>query len=606
MKRLSILIVGVVAILAIVYGVRMAERRSSSGVAALLPRDTVAFAHVPDFNGVMKDWHRSDIYQIYLEPAVQEFLKKPLSRSPKANTVASKVQEFQELDTRDGFIALTSAANDKPKIVAGFEFHCSQSVADRVIGGWRSRMNPSAKRDHVTYQKHDIELVSQSSFSLATVQDQNWFFASNDLEELKAVLDRADGRSKDREKLLTGDQSYQDAISAMPTSYALLVYFQPKTLIERLAAARQSAGNNQPAVFDQIRSVCLATRFDGGKLHDVTFMGMPREQRKIELTRNSLNLASQATVLYAASVIDFSKQIGTLFPTGPNNPLGPAAQKMSDALAGAGIGATDWEAAFAPEFGMISEWPEQVRWPSLVISAQVKDQARAKKIIDALIQGATDGGQVEQADRDGTHYWYLGAGSGMFSIRPVMALSPHVWVTGLDSNSVEATVRDAQKAEPDLSDTDNYRRAVQLVPKPTHVFTYVDPAQIYSRIDATVRPILLMGAAFLPGANDFADLSKVPPPEAITKHLSPIVFSQYYAGKGYVSESVGPLTLNQAGIGVAVAGGMGAMAYQRFMPGGLKGLGVPIPSTSTGSPSSRKGASAGTNPSASPQPRQTP
>jgi len=603
MKRLWILIVGVVAILAIVYGVRMAEHRSSVGVAALLPRDTVAFAHVPNFNGLIKDWHRSDIYQIYLEPAVQEFLQKPLSRSPKTNTVASKIQEFQDLDTRDGFIALTSAANDKPKLVAGFEFHCSQTVADRVIGGWRNGMNASAKRDRISYQKHDIELVSQSSFSLATVQDHNWFFASNDLEELKAVLDRADGRSKDPETLLTGDQSYQDAIAAMPASNALLVYFQPKTLFERLAAARQSAGNDQPLVFDQIRSFCLATRFDGGKLHDVTFMGMPREQQKIELTRSSLTLASRAAILYAASVIDFSKQIAILFPTGQSNPLGPAAQKVSDALAAAGIGAADWEAAFSPEFGMISEWPEQMRWPSLVISAPVKDQARAKKIIDALIGGVSDGAQLEQADRDGTHYWYSGAGSGTFSIRPVMALSDRVWVTGLDSASVEATVQRAQKPEPDLSDTDNYRRAVQLVPKPTHVFTYVDPAQIYSRIDATVRPILLMGAAFLPAANDYADLSKVPPPETITKHLSPIVFSQHYAGKGYISESVGPLTLNQAGIGIAVVGGMGAMTYQRFMPGGLKGLGVPIPSTSRGSGAGVSGPPTGT---ATPQPRQTP
>src|SRR3954470_4708377 len=129
MKKLWIPIAGAAALLAIVYGVRMAERRSSTGVAALLPRNTVALAHVPDFNGVINDWHRSDIYQIYQEPAVQEFLKKPLSRSPRTGTVTSKIEEFQELNARDSFMALISAAKDKPKIVAGFEFHCSDSVA---------------------------------------------------------------------------------------------------------------------------------------------------------------------------------------------------------------------------------------------------------------------------------------------------------------------------------------------------------------------------------------------------------------------------------------------------------------------------------------------
>ena len=599
MKRLWIPIVGAAALLAIVYGVRMAERRSTTGVAALLPRTTIILACVPDFNGMINDWHRCDIYKIYLEPAVQEFLKKPLSRAPKSDAVSGKIQEFQELQARDTFIALTSAADDKPKIVAGFEFHCSQSVADRIIGGWRKGLNPSAKRDHVMYQNHDIELVTQSAYSLATIQDQNWFFASNDVEELKAVLDRADGRNKDKDSALTADESYHDAIGAMPTSYALLLYFQPKTLIDRLAAARKSAGTavpDQSATLSQIRSVCLTTRFDGGKLHDVTFVGMPRQEPSRELTRSSLGLASPATILYAASVFDVSKQLGVLAgQSGSPNPLGPVAQRITESLTTAGITAADWEAAFGSELGLISDWPEQIRWPSVVLTASVKDQARGRKIIDALIQGLNPGAQWEQGDKDGAHYWYFGGNVGWLPLRPTMALSNRVWVIASDNASVEATVQHAEKPVPGLADSDNYRRAVQLVPKPAHLFTYIDPAQIYSRLDATVRPILLMSAAFLPIANDYADLSKVPPPEAITKHLSPIVCSQYYAGKGYVAESVGPVTVNQAGIGVAVIGGVGAMTYQRFMPGGLGGFGIP-----------RGTQNAPTGPSPNPGPSATP
>lgn len=576
MKRLWIPVAAIAAIVAIVLGVRMAERRGSAEVAALLPRTTVAFAHLPDFNATINEWHRSDIYQIYQEPAVQEFLKKPLGQAPKPGSISGKIQEFQELEAKDAFIALTSAANDKPKVVAGFEFHCSQSVADRIIGGWRTKMNPSAKQEHVAYQKHDIEVFSQSTFSLAMVQDGSWWFFGNDLDELKAVLDRADGRMKDRDALLTADEAYRDAIGAMPNGYALLVYFQPKTLVERLAALRQSmgsAGPNDPSL-SQIRSICLATRFDRGKLHDVTFLGIP-QQKTGELARTSLGLASNTAIFYAASVIDFSKQIGILFPSGSPNPLGPAAQKISGALAAAGITAADWEAAFGAELNLVSDWPEQSRWPSLLISAPVKDQTRARKIVDTLIRGLSDSGQWQQGDAEGAHFWQSSGSSGWLSFKPVMALSDRIWATGLDRASVESAVRRSQKPEPGLSDSENYRHAVQLVPKPTHVFAYADPALIYTRIDAAVRPILLMGAAFLPAANDYADLTKVPPPEVITRHLSPIVYSQYYSGKGYVGESVGPLTLNQATMGVAVLGGMGAMAYQRFMPGGLPGFGAP-------------------------------
>lgn len=579
MRRvLWILISAAVMALAIGYVIRLAERRSSGSVAALLPRDTVAFAQLPDFNATVDEWHRSDIYQIYREPAVQEFLKKPSGKPPASGSISATIHDIQELEARDVFVALTSTQNDKPKLVAGFNFNCSQGVLDRITGNWRSKINPSAKRDRITYQKHDIDLFTQSTFSIAMVQDQDWFFASNDLDELKAVLDRADGRIKDDQTLLKADEAYREAIAAMPTSYAVLAYLQPKALVERLIAAGKSLGRPMPdqiASLQQIRSVCGATRFNRGKLHDLVFVGTPKQQPNGELTRSSLGLATPATIVYACSLIDFSKQMDVLFPAGGNNALGPAAKKISDALAAAGIGADDWNAAFGAELSLISEWPEQARWPSLVLTAPVKDAARARKIVAALIHGGGEDARWEEAERDGIHYWFLAStsGAGWFAIHPVMAVTDRMWMIGLDAASVDAVIHRSQKAEPGLAETETYRRSVGLLPAPTKFFTYVDSAQIYSRIDSTLRPFLMMGAAFVPKATDTVDLSKIPPPEIITKHLSPIVSSQYYAGKGYVAESIGPLTLNETGIGLAVLGGVGTMAYQRLVPQGVNPLG---------------------------------
>jgi len=63
-----------------------------------------------------------------------------------------------------------------------------------------------------------------------------------------------------------------------------------------------------------------------------------------------------------------------------------------------------------------------------------------------------------------------------------------------------------------------------------------------------MRPMLLMSAAFMPAVSDYLDVGKLPPPELVAKHLSPIVSSQRYEGDGYVTESVGPVTLSQAAI----------------------------------------------------------
>jgi len=75
---------------------------------------------------------------------------------------------------------------------------------------------------------------------------------------------------------------------------------------------------------------------------------------------------------------------------------------------------------------------------------------------------------------------------------------------------------------------------------------------LYSRLDAMMRPMLLMSAAFMPAISDHVDVGKLPPPEIVAKYLSPIVASQRYERDGYVEESIGPITLTQAAIGLGV------------------------------------------------------
>jgi hypothetical protein len=69
-----------------------------------------------------------------------------------------------------------------------------------------------------------------------------------------------------------------------------------------------------------------------------------------------------------------------------------------------------------------------------------------------------------------------------------------------------------------------------------------------------------MAAAFVPAVAGSIDPTKVPTAEVITKHLSPIVSSQRYDGDGYMAESIGPITLDQLGIGVAIFSSFGAAA----------------------------------------------
>jgi hypothetical protein len=139
---------------------------------------------------------------------------------------------------------------------------------------------------------------------------------------------------------------------------------------------------------------------------------------------------------------------------------------------------------------------------------------------------------------------------------------------------VEEAIKRSGAKSSELSDSATYKAAARLLPEPTNFFAYVDMALLYSRLDASLRPMLLMAAAFMPAVAGSVDASKLPPAEIITKHLSPIVSSQRYERDGYVAESIGPITLDQAAIGIAVLSGLGTSAGQKVRAGAT-GLGGP-------------------------------
>jgi hypothetical protein len=114
------------------------------------------------------------------------------------------------------------------------------------------------------------------------------------------------------------------------------------------------------------------------------------------------------------------------------------------------------------------------------------------------------------------------------------------------------TVKRGDLTGPGLAQSSAYKSAARALPDPTNSFVYVDLPLLYNRLDASVRPMLMMAAMFMPTLSGSVDLNKVPPAEIVTKHLSPVVSSQRYDRDGYVAESVGPVTVTQLAVVVGV------------------------------------------------------
>lgn len=569
MKRILLLIlVLAVAAYAGWYYWNLSEQISSAPVAAILPRGTIFLGHVPDFKRTLNEWRQSDVYQLYREPAVQDFLRKPLENAASQRAFGT-LQEIEQLDPKNAFVALTSIDEKAPSVVGGFRFRGNEEDAERVIGKWRAtflEQRTGAKREKIQYQGHEIDLVMATPLTLATTYDRPWFFAGTNVTEIKALLDRVDRRTKRSEETLEQDEAYRAARSHRPSNYAASFYLQPKAFSDRLAALRAAVRSSptpgETTMLEKMRCIAGSTRFENGKIHDVLFLGMPKLEDAV-LNRSSLTLGTKETFFYLAMLLNLGDKMETLNQAAT---LGGTVQKILQDLAASGIAPDDWKAAFGLELAALADWPSSSHWPSLLLTVPVTDAAKAGKIVEGFVR-ADEGALWTQTEKDGVRYFSKQSAATLVTITPTIALSGQTLIAGFNPVSVEEAVKRSTSGPSELSNSQTYKAAERLLPAPTNFFSFVDAALLYSRLDASLRPMLLMAAAFAPGIGRTVDLSKLPSPEVITKHLSPIVSSQRYEHDGYVAESMGPITLDQAAIGMAILSTVGTAARQQAATG---------------------------------------
>jgi len=576
MKRFQLLVVvSMITAGAIWLALYRSRHTSSAAVTSLLPKDTLAFLHLPDFERSRAELHQTDLYQIWTEPAVQDFLQKPRAKIPTNEGLGPTLQEIESLQMKDAFVALLTIEHSAWKIVGGFRFAGNPTDAERITANWRTRLlgkGQGFQPDAKDYQGHQIQTDNSGLVRVFSVRDGQWFFFANDSESLKPLLDRVDGRVKDPNTALAADDVFAAAAKRMPSSYTALAFARIDRLVEKLMPAGNEAAD-QLAAIRQIRSLCAATSFDAGKIRDTIFVGMPKLLDAGDLTRGSLAIATKDTFLYAAGFVNLTKPMPLPGSTGALGWLG-GLQKVVSTLSSQGITLQGWNSAFGPEMSWVGDWPTDSHWPSLFATLPVKDRAMANKILTVITTASGNSAGWTHQEKDGVQYFSTSTGGQFFSLSPTIGLSDRILVVGADAGSVETAMQRSKIGNSDLATSKTFQNAERAVPAPKQAFTYIDPALIYTRVDAALRPMLFMSAAFLPGISETVDLNKLPAPDVITKHLSPIVMSQNHDGDGYLAESVGPVTVYQTILGVGGLGGAAAALYH-YKAQGLTNTSVP-------------------------------
>ena len=532
-------------------------------------------------------------------------MQKPRAKIPTNEGLGPTLEEIESLQMKDAFVAVLTIEHSAWKIVGGFRFSGEPANAEKIVANWRAKLfgrAPDFKQETADYQGHQIQADTAGIVRLSTVRDGQWFFFANESEELKPLLDRVDGRVKDPNTALAADNVFAAAAKRMPSSYAVLAFARIDRLVEKLMPLAPPDRNDvadQLAAIRQIRSLCAATSFDAGKIRDTIFVGMPKLLDAGDLTRSSLPIATKDTFLYATCFLNLTKPVPLPGSQGALGWMG-GLQKITSALSSNGVTLEGWNSAFGPELSWVGDWPANSHWPSLFATLPVKDPAQANKMLSLITTAGDDPTAWTHQEKDGVQYFSTRSGGQLFSLSPTIGLSDRMLVAGADAESVEAAMKRSANGKSELATAKNFLNAERAVPTAQQAFTYIDPALIYTRVDATLRPMLFMSAAFLPGIADTVDLNKLPAPEIITKHLSPIVMSQGYDGDGYISESVGPVTVYQTIVGVGGLGGAAAVLYQHQTRGQTRGP-VGPPGASAITPAASPSVSPSPSPDESPE-----
>jgi hypothetical protein len=594
-KLLAVIAVALVAATAAWIFVRVQLVNRLVTVPELLPKTTLFLVHVPDLRRARKRWQASDLYQIWREPAVQSWLHKPLGRLPQSDKDGQALEEFLQLGPTHTFVALVSLRNNEPRLVGGFHFSEAPEKAKEFIaqreGQWWAKAS-DAKHETIVYEQHQIEMVTVAHFAFARVFDNHWFFASNDLTALKALLDRVDRRREKSEPSLKDDEAFAAARKHLAGEYEGLLFVDPRPFLERLMPLIFMAGQSLPAAqlerLKSVRRVAVALGFEHGKMRETDFVEMPRVGTDKKLTRPLLATARADTFFYSVSRMSW--------PDNVFSPATPAASGLSAlirqfslGLASRGISTDDLRPAFGEQLEMTGAWQENARWPTFLAALPVIDLGRARKIAEAVTSVEIAGTPWTRTERNGATIYSAQPFGDAVKLSATIAVSDKMMFLGSDTGAVEAALAGPTEPTGELERSAIFRDAATQVSAGDSAFNYVDTRLLFERANAAIRPLLIMGAAVYPALGKDVDLGKLPPSEAIAKHLSPIVMSQRYENDGYVTESVGPVTFREATIGIAAVVG-GSLLYFRE---GLKNCGLlqavpaiasPTPTTPSPSP----------------------
>ncbi len=553
MKKAVVLIATAASLASVATGLwvwRRSQEIPPVPAAQLAPAETLFLAELPDLPKSAVRLRETALWKIWHEPDVQAFLARPRSKIPKNGQAEAALSALGEAKAHHAFFALADITKNMPHFVSGFTYGGKRETVEALVAKARAQAqsaSPAGKLALVKYGEFEIESFSDKGVSIAGAFAGEWYFVANDLDLLKATIDRS---VKKTPGALAESDAYRKSVAHLPADPDLRLFVQPGVFVDKFAAMMSAA--SQPvepqtlAELKKMQALAISTKMEGERFHDTCFLLEPGATALPALAQNAMELTTPDTLFYYAFGLALPDKLEL-----PGRDLDAAgaldgARAFLDMLSAQGIAPADVKAAFGPGFALQADWAKDGAQPAFGISAQIRDPALARKLAENVFKG------WQREESAGATFWQSRMRDLAFS--PAAALTEKRLILGLNLRDLKAFVEKAKANGPTLEKSADFASATAAISKPGVSFAYLDAKAVFQRVyNDSTRTAAMISLSFVPGSSDYVEAGKLPSAESVAKHLSPIALSSSQSENGLLFESAGPFTFYQAGAALGVA-----------------------------------------------------
>lgn len=546
MKKIFVTLLAILVLFA-AYAVWFLQEKGPVDAAELLPAETVAMASIPDLPRTASRWPKTTLAKIGAEPEMKAFLERPFQYLTKDRGGNEAAGILWKLKPGRIFTAVVSVNENDAAMLVGFQFWGGKSGHDMAVARLREELSRGGAAAEVARENyHGVEIASSSheGHTLYNASQGQWGLLSNNLPALKDAIDRAAGRTK--EGSLAQNPRYKEVLEKLLNDADLFFFCQPQSALEILLEVGSSLGAQpipqQVEQFRKVEAIGATTLLDDTNLRDRIFVLRRNPPDIGSLKHDAIKLTSPETIAYFDFASDF-RQISTAASTAITAGLVNAPSLRNSRLPQL------LPEAFGPDCAISVSWAPQHMRPTGLVAIQIRDQAKADESVREVLSLCPE---ASISELEGIRYISFPSLQSAFA-NPSLALVDGFMILGVNSEELSRAMQSFKSGET-LEKSPSFAAALSSYRAANEVFGYVDSKRLFERSYPLLRQVIIFGAALMPGANDIIDGSKLPETETIAKHLQPIVYNQTRIPEGYLVESSGPITMNQAVMLAAAAG----------------------------------------------------